>query len=172
MGFKMAPTKVKCIHFCKHQRCPDPELYIGNTPIEVVPKYKFLGVIFDKKHTYKYHISDLKVSCMKANNILKVVSHQSWGADRTTKLRLYRILIRQKLDYGSIIYGNTKESLLKPLRVVQNSALRISLGAFCTSPIISLEVEANEPPMVLRREQLAMMYMMKIKAVPNNPAHE
>ena len=42
----------------------------------------------------------LKARCLKALNLLKVLSHTSWGADRTTLLKLYRPLVQSKLDYG------------------------------------------------------------------------
>ena len=59
-GFKMALHKTKCIHFCKRHRCRDPELYIAGHPIPVVLHHVFLGLTFDKKLTYKNHITDLK----------------------------------------------------------------------------------------------------------------
>ena len=39
------------------------------------------------------------------------------------------------------------------LTAVQNQVLRICLGAFRTSPTVSLSVEANVPPLNLRRNQ-------------------
>ena len=171
-GFKLSQSKTKCIHFCRKKGCPDPILTMAGSPIAVVPHHKFLGITFDRKLTYKTHIYDLKDRCMSALNILKVISHQTWGADRSTKLRLYRSLIRSKLDYGCFIYGLAGEKDLRRLSVVQNSALRLCLGAFCTSPIVSLEVEANEPPMDIRRKRLAMLYAIKVKANPTNPAYK
>ena len=50
------------------------------------------------------NIKYLKAKCLRALNLLKVLSHTSWGADRTTLLKLYRSLVRSKLDYGCIIY--------------------------------------------------------------------
>ena len=52
---------------------------------------------------------------------------------------------------------------------IQNQALRISLGAFRTSPIESLEVEANEMPLDVRRQKLAVHYLLKVKANPSHP---
>ncbi|GFQ84537.1 uncharacterized protein TNCT_212771 [Trichonephila clavata] len=46
------------------------------------------------------HRSDLKIRSAKALNILKVLANTRWGADRTSLLRLYRALIRSKLDCG------------------------------------------------------------------------
>ena len=64
-----------------------------------------LGLIFGKKLSFIPHIKYLKARCLKSLNILKVLSHTTWGADQTTLLQLYRSLIRSKLDYRSIVYG-------------------------------------------------------------------
>ena len=67
---------------------------------------------------------------------------------------LYRALIRSKLDYGCIVYGSARLSYIKRLDIVQNQGLRLCVGAFCTSPNQSLYVEANEPPLDMRRTHL------------------
>ena len=94
-----------------------------------------------------------------------------WGADRKVLLRLYRSLVRSQLDYGSIVYGSAPKSYIQMLEPVQNQALRICLGAYRTSPKESLEVEADELPLALRREKLALQYVLKLKSNPSNPAH-
>ena len=53
---------------------------------------------------------------------------------------------------------------------VQNHALRLCLGAFRTSPVTSLHVEANEMPLDLRRRKLAAQYCLKVSADISNPA--
>ena len=65
---------------------------------------KFLGLIFDIKLTLKNHVQYLKSSCQKALDILRVVGHTDWGADRIVLLRLYRGLVRSILDYGCVVY--------------------------------------------------------------------
>ena len=149
-GFRFSKSKSVCMHFC-HKRIPhpDPELKIYNCLIPVVEETKFLGLIFDRKLNFKAHIKSLKDRCLKTINLLRVVSHTDWGADGATLLRLYRVLVRSKLDYGCIIYGSARESYLQPLDRVQNLALRICLGAFRTSPIPSLHVEAHDMPLHL-----------------------
>ena len=75
-----------------------------------------------------------------------------------------------KLDYGCFIYGAASYiSLLDP---IQNQGLRLSLGAFRTSPTQSLCVEANELPLHLRREKLALQFSTKIATNPNNPVYD
>jgi len=57
------------------------------------------------------------------------------------------------------------------LEPIQNQALRLCLGAFRTSPVESLQVEANEPPLAIRRNKLALQYAVKLKSNPANPTY-
>ena len=131
---------------------------------------KFLGVIFDQKLSFIPHMKALKAKCLKALDIIKVVSNQEWGADKSVLLRLYRSLIRSKLDYGCIVYGSARPSYLKMLNTIHHQGLRLALGAFRTSPVESLYVEAGELPLEQRRIKLSLQYITKLKATPSNPA--
>jgi hypothetical protein len=171
-GFRFSKSKTVSIHFCnKRLLHPDPCLKLYNSEIPVVSETKFLGLVFDSKLSFKAHIDYLKKKCLKAMNLLRVVSSTDWRADSTTLLRLYRSLVRSKLDYGCVVYGSVRDSYLQSLDRVQNAALRICLGAFRTSPITSLHVEANELPLKLRRQKLALQYVVKLKNNPRNPAY-
>jgi len=172
-GFKFSQSKTVCVHFCNKRKLHlDPVLKIYGHEIPVVEQVKFLGLIFDQKLNFKAHIDYLRVKCQKSLNLLRVVSKMDWGADRKVLLRLYRSLIRSKLDYGCIVYGSARKSYLKKLETIQNQALRICLGAFRTSPIPSLHVEADELPLHLRREKLSVQYALKLGANPENPAYD
>ena len=59
----------------------DPVLHLYGSPIPVVEESKFLGILFDRKLSFIPHIKYLKAKCLKALNLLKVLSHTSWGAD-------------------------------------------------------------------------------------------
>ena len=170
-GFKFSKSKTQCVHFCKLRKVHnDPVLYLYGSPIPVVEESKFLGVIFDRKLSFIPHIRYLKAKCLRALNLLKVLSHTSWGADRFTLLHLYRSLVRSKLDYGSIVYGSARKSYLQILDTVHHQGLRLALGAFRTSPVTSLYVEADEPSLTLRREKLSLQYATRLAANPSNPA--
>ena len=74
--------------------------------------------------------------------------------------------------YGCFIYGAACESYIILLDPIQNQGLRLSLGALRTSPAQSLCVGANELPLHLRREKLALQFATKIAANPNNPVYD
>ena len=84
-GFKFSKSKTQCVHFCrlrKHKKYP--ELYISGSKIIVVDETKFLGVTFDKKLSFLQHIKMLKTKCIKALNLLKVLSNTDWGSNSST----------------------------------------------------------------------------------------
>ena len=114
----------------------------------------------------------MKAKCLKALNLLKVLSHTRWDADRTTLLLLYRSLIRSKLDYGSIVYGSARKSYLQMLEAILNQGLRLALGALRTFPVSSINAEADEPSLWLLREKLSLQYAIRLAANPSNPALE
>ena len=99
-GFKFSKTKTVAVHFCQ-LRTPhlDPELRLDGDIIQVVEETKFLGLTFDHKISFLPHILSLKSKCLKALDIIKVLSSTKWGADTRVLLRLYRALIRSKLDW-------------------------------------------------------------------------
>ena len=171
-GFRFSTVKTVAVHFCRRRRiCPDMELFLYGRQIPVKPNAKFLGVVLDRKLTYKEHLKQLRDKCFKSLNILKCVSRTSYGADRQTLLMLYRSLIRSKLDYACFAYDSASPSNKKMLDTIHHTAVRIVTGAFRTSPVASLLVEVNEPPLSLRRQLLGMRYAMKLRQFPTHPTY-
>ena len=89
----------------------------------MVEETKFLSVIFYKKLTFIPHIQRLKAKCQKALNVLRVVAHTDWGADRKILLNLYRTIVRSKLDNGCIVYGPARPSYLKTLDTIHHQGI-------------------------------------------------
>ncbi|XP_044766214.1 uncharacterized protein LOC123322337 [Coccinella septempunctata] len=122
--------------------------------------------------TWTQHIKNVKGECMKSMNILRTLSHHHWGCDEEILLRIYRSVIRSKLEYGNILYSTSCRTNMNLLNTVPNTAFRIILGAFRSSPSESLHVEAQEMPLNLRRQKTLLSYALKVFAMPNHPAHD
>ena len=75
------------------------------------------------------------------------------------------------MDYGCIVYGAARKFYLKQIETIKNEALRICLGAFRTSPISSLHVEANELPFHLRCIKHGLTFALRILSDPQNPCY-
>ena len=133
---------------------------------------KFLGFVLDRKLTFIAHIKYLKNKFIRTQQPQRVVAHTEWGADRQTLLKLYRSLVRSKLDYAIFIYRSARRSYLKQLDPIHREGLRQVLGAIKTSPVDSLYAETHEAPLQIRCEKLALQYYIKLKSCPFNPTYD
>jgi len=68
------------------------------------------------------------------------------------------------------VYGSARKSVLESLDRVQNAVLCTCLGAFRTCPVATLHAEAGELFLELRRQQLCLQYMCKLRSNLCNPA--
>ena len=64
------------------------------------------------------------------------------------------------------MYSSASPNALKKLDSVHNEALRICTGAFRTSPVASLQVEAGSPPLELQRRELCLRYLLRLESSP------
>ena len=150
-GLRLSMAKTVVVHFCRRRRpYPDFAIKLHGELIQVRPEVKFFGIMMDSRLTYKSYLKTLGDKCLKALNVLKSVARTSYGSDRKTLVLPYRSLIRSKMDYACFIYDNTHDSTKRILDAVHHAAVRISIGAFRTTPSASLLVEADEPPLALR----------------------
>lgn len=172
-GFDFSADKTKSMLFSRKKHPTKiPTITMKGQSLQQVDHHKFLGLTFDSKLNWRTHIRLLKIECMNRMNLMKCLSHCSWGAHESSLISIYRGLIRSKLDFGSNVYSSANKRDLRALNVVQNTALRLALGAFRTSPVESLYREANEPPLWLRREQLQATYAAKLSSDSNNLTHQ
>lgn len=81
--FRFPAQKTVCVAFTTRRGTFAERwlLLYGNT-VPVCDKHKFLGMIFDKKLSFVPHMNYIK----KCSNLLNVLSHRFWEADKYTLL--------------------------------------------------------------------------------------
>ena len=99
------------------------------------------------------------------------MSHTTWGADKTTLLCLYLVLVHFKLDYRVHVYCTASPHTLCILDPVKNEGLRLATGAFLSSPIARVHVESNVLPLDLHRESLAVKALLHPYFLPSSPGY-
>lgn len=123
-AFSADTAKNVCIHFSrKRGLAPEPTLRLDGRVLQCRETIKFLGMVMDSRLRCRPHIVQLKKETMQRMNIVKCLSHTNRGADREIKLRVYRSIIRSKIDYCSVIYGSASENILKMLDPIHNQAV-------------------------------------------------
>ncbi|XP_031338199.1 uncharacterized protein LOC116167099 [Photinus pyralis] len=170
IGFRFSPTKTHVVHFCRLRSFHEHlKFTLDGHTIEVKDNIKFLGVIFDSKLYWKGQIENLSVKCKKALNILRCVSHLSWGADREVLLRLHKALILSKIDYSSVIISGTRATRIQKVNRIHCEGLRLCTGAFRTSRLEDVCCESGIPPMKILFDINLLKYGIRINALRSHP---
>lgn len=147
------------------------KLYYNNHCLPIESSTKFLGVQFQWNFIWNKYVDCLIERAMKATNILRSLVGTKWGADPKILLILYKSLVRSHFDYAFFCYAS-EHKFIEKVEKVQNKNLRLILGAMKTSPINSMQIECNLPPLKIRFEFLKYKFITKLLAVSNNPLLE
>jgi len=84
----------------------------------------FLGITFDSHLTFNKHMESTIKKTKKRLNIIKILSHKSWGMTETLLFRIYKLLVGSIIDYSSFCATRLSKTWRKKLQVIQNSAIR------------------------------------------------
>lgn len=171
-GMIFSSEKTVAVKFEKRRKGNEPQLTLRGSVIEIKESTSYLGLILDKRLNWRNHVEHLRAKCTSATNLIKHLSHLSWGADRQTLLHLYTALVKSKLDYGAEIYGTSTTGVLKRLDPIQNTCLRACTGAFRSSPAVSLCTEAGLAPLEFSRDETILKQFFKMNAFPSTPVYQ
>ena len=165
-GMRFSIEKTAAIKFEKRKKGKEPQLTLHVSRFQVRESTRYFGLITDKRLNWKDHVDHPRAKCTSSVNLIKHVSHLSWGADRKMLRRLYKTLVQSKLDYGA-----SKSNLLKCLEPIQNACLRAITGAFRSSPAVSVCVGTEMLPLDFSRDMLTLKHFFKIQSLPNSPTY-
>lgn len=98
---------------------------IGNTCLDSVPEYKYLGVILDSKLQFVSHVNSIK---QKISYRMATLRKVRWTLGYKEALTLYKSCILPFFDQGSLFYNCATVEVLKGLQTLQNKCLRIVVG--------------------------------------------
>ena len=162
---------VKSAHMCfTRRRIPAvPSLRAAGEVIPYTNNRRFLGLVLDGPSlTWKHHVAHLRDACLPRLDLMKSIAGAKWGADRDTLIRYYKVYIQSKIDYGSAVYGSASRTVLARLDVIHHSAIRIALGAFKSSPSLSLLAEAGLLPLARHRSLHDCNWLQKVLLLPSS----
>jgi len=166
-GSSLSLTKCKHLHICRKHSCNST--ISTNFPIPRVEHMSLLGLTIDSKYRWKKHIDTLASSLTKKLNIVKCLSNPKFNCSTHTLILVTKALIVAKIDYGLMFYGNCPRTHLKPIQSLLNSAIRTALGAFRSTPINNLLIEANINTVLERRDFLQANLIRNLTFSTNSP---
>ena len=98
------------------------KLIISNREIMQEKFIKYLGLLIDSHLSWKYHILHISKKIKRCIGILSKIRH---SVTSQVLIQLYYSLIYPLLTYSLITWGNTYQTTLLPLIILQKKAVRI-----------------------------------------------
>lgn len=121
---KVNPKKTQAIVFSRKAALPSDQLEINGEEIPWSNKVKYLGVIFDRKLTWKDHIEEIKRKTTLKNIQLHPLMARKSKLSLDNKLRLYKMVIVPSILYCSTAWGQAAKCHKSKLEVIQSKTLR------------------------------------------------
>ena len=98
------------------------KLYLNNNILNQVTSIKYLGIFFDENLNWKPHVLHV---CSKIKRGLGILSKLRHFLPTKILRSLYYSLIYPYLIYGVVAWGNTYETTVNPLFILQKRAVRL-----------------------------------------------
>jgi ribonuclease HI len=175
-GMRVDQVKRELMHYSCRPRdknvnpsitLPGPNADSPTTIVKCGGTVKWLGIIFDRKLLFTAHVRALRDRAEGALACLKMLANTQSGLHQTMCRQLYVTCVLPILTYASIVWfkgeargskGNTNL-----LDMTQRKALRWITGAFRTTPIHALQLDAALMPMTQRLTMLSGRYATRIR---------
>ena len=136
-----------------------PQLYLSETPLVRVFKYKYLGVIFTADLSWSEHIQSIS---SKAKRLLGVLYRQFYRySSGLTLATLYKSLVRPHLEYASPVWNPYLDKDIELLESVQKMALKICTKNWNSSYEENLAI-VSLTSLAQRRDHLSLCYFYKL----------
>ncbi|XP_045101462.1 uncharacterized protein LOC123498421 [Portunus trituberculatus] len=166
-GLQVSASKSSLMCFTMKKLPTPPTVNLSGEAVPYSTSHTLLGLRLDgPRLSWVNHISYLRTSCNKRLDVMKRIAGIRWGASRDLLLHYYKTTIRAKMQYASCFYGSAAYSNLLKLDPIQNAALRISMGAMSSSPVVSLQAESGIPPLSTHRRMTLCQQYYRILGLP------
>ena len=119
---------------------------VNNIPLKTCDSYKYLGVMIDKNLNWKSHVKYISTNIFKACGALAKLRN---CVSIDILKNVYHALVHSYLLYGILVWGHAvwghaAPSVLKPLEILANEAIRIMtfvpFGAVDLKPVLYLSI--------------------------------
>jgi hypothetical protein len=82
-------SNIMLISCRKRKEKKEVEMYLNNKILEQVNSIKYLGIIFDSKMTFRYHINYVENKCAKLIFTLLKLAKVTWGLKHKALKTIY-----------------------------------------------------------------------------------
>jgi hypothetical protein len=177
-GARFEMTKYVLIHFTKNRnQSTTAHIEIDGTIIEPSDEAKYLGVIFDRKLSFKSHVQYASRKGMAFALAISRVANCTRGPTYQQTRNLFTSVVAPRMDHVAIIWHKpTKQGQTAPpssttkIDSAQRTAMKAILGTFQTTSSMALQIETSLPPAHLRLRNKVLQSYTRMRTTPlTNP---
>ena len=139
-------------------------LRLYNQPLVWSEESKYLGILFDRRISFKQHIENKIATAKKKLHMLGKVFRDTWGPSPTASKWAYTGIVRPALAYGSIIWWDKVQTddMQKKLKKLQRLALLMIAPVRKSTPTAALELLYDIKPLHLFLKEQALKSALRI----------
>ena len=148
VGLGVNPDKKEVLIFSRKYTTPTMvPLVIRGTPINICEEAKYLGLILDRKLSWKQNCQERARKAIIALYTCKTAIVKRWGLQPKVVHWLYTAVVRLIVLYVICVWWTAlnKKSYLNSLMKVQRQADLCISGALKTTPSVALDILLNFP---------------------------
>jgi ribonuclease HI len=165
-GLTLSPHKTIAVLFTRKLKftIPQIQLRLGEIIIPLSSEAKYLGVILDRRLTWRPHVLWKLKQCTKYMFMIRNAIKPTWGPPQLMMKWIWTAVVRPKLMYSCVVWAKECEGKYhQELKRLQRLAL-MQQGHFRKgTPGAALELLADTPPLhlFLESEMLKTGYRLK-----------
>ena len=115
-------NKCKCMSFSRKKELIEFHYEIDNILLEKCVTFKDLGVTFDSKLSFVYHVSMVTAAAYK--NLGFIIRNTKFFSDINSLKLLFNAFVRSKLEYASIVWSPGYDQHISSIEQVQRRFLK------------------------------------------------
>ena len=157
--FNERKSKVMLMTRRKRNERKEIAIYLNNRPIPQVRRLKYLGIIFDRKLTFKEHINYVTNKCTKLIFTLAKSAKLNWGLNHKALKKIYLGGILPLLLYGVPVWYKAmtlksyKDKIIRVQRII-----KIKIPKAYRTSNETLSVLTGTTPIAIKIEEMAELY--------------
>ncbi|XP_064469658.1 uncharacterized protein LOC135384384 [Ornithodoros turicata] len=167
-GLRVSTSKTVAMTFT-NRSFKNYALYVAGTPLDFVPRYKYLGAIVDKRLSWFQHIKALSTKTKKFVNLLRRISGAWWDPSCSDLRHVHNALVLGLLRYHLPALHGISRTGERDLLNAQARGLRVCLGLPRTAETYTVLAEAQETSVHILRDRETLRIIARF--LTQHPCH-
>ena len=148
-GLKFNAEKTIAVHFSRKRKTSPYKLKLEGQEINYSNSAKYLGVVLDRKLSWREHIEQKITGARKLLGLTSRLVSDNYGPKPPLMKWCYEGIVRTALTYGALVWGQKAEHYKDKLRKLNRLAINTLTRVPKSAPTRALEIMTDIKPLHL-----------------------